>query len=55
MNNNNNNNNNNNKLKLFHFDDFALTTIILPRELVPQIFWFPKYTLYLHRESICYQ
>ena len=53
--NNNNNNNNNNKLKLFHFDNFALTMIILPRKLVPQIFWFPKYTLYLHRELICYQ
>ena len=38
--------------KLFHFDNFALTMTILPRKLVPQIFWFPKYTLYLHRELI---
>ena len=43
-------NNNNKKLKLFHFDNnFALTMAILPRKLVPQ-----KYTLYLHRELICY-
>ena len=64
-NNNNNNNNNNknknknknnkNKLKLFHFNNFALTTTILPRKLVPQIFWFPKHTLYLHQELICYR
>ena len=65
VNNNNNNNNNNNKaimknnnkktLKLFHFDNnFALTMAILPRKLVPQIFCFRKYTLYLHRELICY-
>ena len=38
--------NNNNK------NFFALTMTILPRKLVPQIFWFPKYTLYLHRELI---
>ena len=38
--------------KLFHFDNFALTMTILPRKLVRQIFWFPKYTLYLHRELI---
>ena len=50
----NNNNNNNKKLKLFHFDNFALTMTILPRKLAPQIFWFPKYTFYLHRELICY-
>ena len=41
-------NNNNKKRKLFHFDNFALTMAILPRKLVPQIFWFPEYTLYLH-------
>ena len=40
------------QLKLFHFDNFALTMTVLPRKLVPQIFWFPKYTLYLHRELI---
>ena len=51
---NNNNNNNNKKLRLFHFGNFALTMAILPRKLVPQIFWSPKYTLYLHRELICY-
>ena len=38
--------------KLFHFDNFALTMTILPRKLVRQIFWFPKYTLYLHQELI---
>ena len=42
------------KLKLFHFDNFALTMTILPRKLVRQIFWFPKYTLCLHRELIYY-
>ena len=47
-------NDNNKKLKLFHFDNFPLTMTNLPRKLVPQIFWFPKYTLYLHRELICY-
>ena len=40
------------KLKLFHF---ALTMTLLPRKLVRQIFWFPKYTLYLHQELICYR
>ena len=49
-----NNNNNNKKCKLFLFGNFALTMTNLPRKLVPQIFWFPKYTLYLHRELICY-
>ena len=52
--NNNNNNNNNNKLKMFSFDNFALTMTNLPRKLVPQIFWFPKYTLYSHQELIYY-
>ena len=37
------------KLKLFHF---ALTMTLLPRKLVRQIFWFPKYTLYLHQELL---
>ena len=27
---------------------------LLPRKLIHQIFRFPKYTLYLHRELICY-
>ena len=49
-----NNNNNKKKLKLFHFDKFALTMTVLPRKLVPQIFCFLKYTLYLHQELICY-
>ena len=49
-----NNNNNKKKLMLFLLDNFALAMTILPRKLVPQIFWFPKYTLYLHRELICY-
>ena len=39
-------NDNNKKLKLFHFDSFPLTMTNLPRKLVPQIFSFPKYTLY---------
>ena len=39
--------------KLFHSDNFALTMTILPRKF-RQIFWFPKYTSYLHRELICY-
>ena len=30
------------KLKLFHFDNYALTMAPLPRKLVRQIFWFPK-------------
>ena len=34
--------------------NYALTMTLLPRKLVRQIFWFPKYTLYLHRELICY-
>ena len=42
------------KLKLFHFDSYALTMTLFPRKLVRQIFWFPKYTLYLHRELVCY-
>ena len=50
----NNNNNKKKNLKLFHFDNFALTMTILPRKLVPQTFWFPKCTLYLHQELICY-
>ena len=33
-------NNKNKKLKLFHFDNFALTMTILPRKLVPQIVYF---------------
>ena len=52
-NDNNNNNNNNNKLKLFHFDNFELTVTNLHTKLIPQIFWFPKYTLNLHQELIC--
>ena len=47
-------NNKNKNFKLFHFDNFALTMTILPRKLVPRIFCFPKYTLYLHQELICY-
>ena len=44
-----------NKLKLFHFDNFALNLTILPRKLVRQIFWFPKHTgQNKHRELICY-
>ena len=35
-------------LNLFHFDNFALIMTILRRKLVRQIFWFPKYILYLH-------
>ena len=42
------------KLKLLLFDNFALTMTILPRKMFRQIFWFPKYTLYLHPELICY-
>ena len=42
------------KLKLFHFDNFSLTMTILPTKFVPKIFWFRKYTLYLHRELVCY-
>ena len=49
-----NNNNNNKKCKLFLFGNFALTMTNLPRKLVPQISWFPKYTLYLHQELIYY-
>ena len=48
------NNNNKKKLKLFHFDNLAFTMTILPRKFVHQIFWFPKHTLYFHRELICY-
>ena len=33
-------NDKNKKLKLFHFDNFALTMTILPRKLVPQIVYF---------------
>ena len=57
INKNDNNKNKNKKkktLNLFHFDNYALTTTLLPRKLVHQIFWFSKYTLYLHRELICY-
>ena len=35
-------------LNLFHFGNFALIMTILRRKLVRQIFWFPKYSLYLH-------
>ena len=50
-----NNNNKENRLKLFHFDNFALNMTILPRKLVRQIFWFPKHTgQNIHRELICY-
>ena len=42
------------KLKLFYFGNYALTMTLLPRKLIGQIFWFPKYTLYLHQELICY-
>ena len=35
-------------LNLFYFDNFALIITILRRKLVRQIFWFPKYILYLH-------
>ena len=42
------------KLKLFHFGNYALTITLLSRKLVRQIFWFPKYTLYSHRELIFY-
>ena len=55
-NNNNNNNNNNigNNVKMIHFDNYALTLTLSRRKLVRQISWFPKYTLYLHQELICY-
>ena len=54
-----NNNDNNKKIKkkkleLFYFDNYALTVTLLPTKLVRQIFWFPKCTLYLNRELICY-
>ena len=38
------------KLKLFHFDNDALTVTLLPRKLVRQTFEFPKYNLYSHQE-----
>ena len=54
MNNSNNSNDNHIEKKVFHFDNSALTMTLLPRNLGLQVFWFPKYTLYLHRELICY-
>ena len=43
------------KTKAIQFENFELTMTIFPRKLIPQIFWFPKYTSYLlHRELICY-
>ena len=38
------------KLKLYHFDNYALTITLLPRKLVPQISWFPKYILYSYQK-----
>ena len=39
---------------MHHFENYAFTMTLLPRKLIHQIFRFPKYTLYLHRELICY-
>ena len=44
------NENDNDKNEAFHFDNYVLTMALLPKTLVRRIFWFPKYTLYLHEE-----